>query len=144
SLVALPVAVIGGGALGLGACGSTSPSTTAMDSGTPMALPGQPPPRPAAPMTGFSTERNFAMREVFLGDADRSYKSDSSAWQSFGFNIDGKITTKDSTDVCTAGGSATSPVHQNPPNGIDNAFGMRIVPLLRLAAQNGLSRDLSD
>jgi hypothetical protein len=102
----------------------------------------QPPPRPNAPATTSTTEHNFAMKEVFLGDTDTMFTKASTAWQSFGFNIDGKVTTKDSTDVCTStsGGSA----HANPPNGLDNAFGAHVLPFLALAAPMGLSRQLSD
>ncbi len=114
-------------------CGTTS---SGADSGANV---GQPPPVPTGTLTQPSTNiETFAIQTLFLGEADRATPTvvSSSAWKSYGYNLDGKVTTKDSTDVCTlaAGASKTNQVDGN--NGIDNAFGSVILPILQSAISN--------
>jgi hypothetical protein len=72
------------------------------------------------------------MQTLLLGEYDRTTKAPSAtAWKSYGYNLDGKVTTKDSTDVCTAA-VKTNQIDGN--NGIDNAFGSVILPIIQTAA----------
>jgi hypothetical protein len=83
------------------------------------------------------------MREVFLGDTDTTFTVRPNAWQSYGFNIDGKVTTPMSTDVCMSPGGSMA--HDNPPNGVDNAFGKKVVPFFSVIGMGTpVSRLLSD
>ncbi len=88
-----------------------------------------PPPPPADATTTATTPMNFAIRKLYLGDHDFSGKSDPNAWESFGYNIDGKITTAASKNVCTlhaGGGSLGTSVQVDGYAGIDNSFGYSI------------------
>ncbi len=101
-------------------------------SSTPTSVAGQPPGKPSGPVTTSTTAETFAIQTLLLGEYDRTTKVPSSAaWKSYGYNLDGKITTKDSTDVCTAA-VKTNQVDGN--NGIDNAFGSVILPIIQTAA----------
>ena len=101
-------------------------------SGGPTAPPGQPPTKPSGPTTTGTATETFAIQTLLLGEADRVTKTPSTtAWKSYGYNLDGKTTTKDSTDVCTAA-VKTNQIDGN--NGIDNAFGSVILPIIQTAA----------
>ena len=99
----------------------------------PQGLPPSPPTTGTVPPSGDT--KTFALNALFLGEADRSGGAPSqSAWKSYGYNLDGKVTAKDSTDVCTlaAGAPKTNQVDGN--NGIDNSFGSVILPIIQSAA----------
>jgi len=53
-----------------------------------------------------------------------------SGWRSIGFDRDGLCTTKDSTDVCMRAAGAPATAQDDGDNGIDNAWGHTITPLL--------------
>lgn len=65
----------------------------------------------------------FAVRELFFGEGN------SGEWKKFGFNIDGKVSTGNSNDVCkpNAGGS-TQTAYPDGDEGIDNSFGKNLLP----------------
>ena len=52
---------------------------------------------------------NLAVHEVFLGDTDRNGTASQNAWQQYGMNLDGKVTTLSSTDVCMLAAGAPQP-----------------------------------
>jgi hypothetical protein len=88
-----------------------------------------PPKPPSGPATTSTTAQNFAIHELFLGDTDFNGTADMMAWQNFGYNIDGKITTAASTNVCTlnsGGGSFGMAAQDDGNGGIDNSFGNNI------------------
>jgi len=106
--------------------------TYAACSGGTTSVAGQPPGKPSGPVTTSKTTETFALQTLLLGEYDRTTKAPSTtAWKSYGYNLDGKITTKDSTDVCTAA-VKTNQIDGN--NGIDNAFGSVILPIIQTAA----------
>ena len=72
---------------------------------------------------------NFAFRQYYLGDTDRTGVSSSMAWQEFGANIDGKVTTTLSTDVCTLAAGASKQTQVDGLGGIDNSWGENILPI---------------
>ena len=72
---------------------------------------------------------NFAFRQYYLGDTDRTGVSSSTAWQEFGANIDGKVTTASSTDVCTLSAGASKQTQDDGLGGIDNSWGENLMPL---------------
>ncbi len=110
-------------ALGQGCSSSSSGGTTA-NTGT------VPPPAPSGPMTTSTTAENFALHQIFLGDTDRNQVPGPNAWKNFGYNLDGKITTASSTDVCTLAQGAAKSAQADGTNGIDNSFGENILPIL--------------
>jgi len=80
-----------------------------------------------------------AFRRLFLGDTDRNGAKSASAWKEFGFDIDGKVSTEASTDLCKprAGGNKSS-VYPDGNNGIDNSFGKNLLPIF-----TGIAADFS-
>ena len=93
-------------------------------------LPACPPDKPA----------EFAVDQMFLGDVDfTGVPNPTNGWKNFGFNLDGRISTKASTDLCKprAGGSPAG-VFPDGNNGIDNSFGKNVLPILL-----GLASDVS-
>jgi len=99
----------------------------------------QPPDRPDGASPGDGDGTAMAVSELFLGDTDRNGSPNPSAWKTYGFDLDGTISTKDSTNLCkpNAGGSPSS-VYPDGENGIDNAFGKLLLPII-----TGLAQDAS-
>jgi hypothetical protein len=94
-----------------------------------------PPPQPAgAAATPSMTPENLAVHTLFLGDSDRMGVQSDSAWKAYGYNIDGKITTAQSTDVCTLAAGADKSAQIDGNGGIDNSFGENILPIVLTAA----------
>jgi hypothetical protein len=112
------------------ACTSASPDTGPLPPivlAHPPADPGGPPPDP----TSASDVSVFAIRTLYLGDTDPATGVTSAyAWKELGFDIDGKATTKLSTDVCQLAAGASNLSQQDGQGGIDNSFGFNILPLL--------------
>lgn len=111
---------LGASALGLGlvACGSSD--TTETPGGDTSDV-GQPPARP----TGAPTDKvqYFAVDTISFGEDN--------AWKKIGYNLDKKVSTATSKDVCTKADRASDNVHLDGERGIDNAFGNIIVSVLR-------------
>jgi hypothetical protein len=133
-LVGLGTASLAAIAYGCGGSSSPAPSNAGSNA---------PPTRPNAPATTSTDEHNYAIHQLFLGDSDRQFATSTSAWKSFGFNIDGKVSTKDSTDVCTPIEGGGKDVHNNGNGGIDNSFGAKIVPIIQTFTHD-ISKTISD
>jgi hypothetical protein len=134
------------------ACSGKLAETTSGDGGAPDAKPppveagpppipvpvGTPGTPPAPPVSGPplppSTGRVFAFQRAYLGDTTRDGVASTNAWKKFGYNLDGKVTTKDSTDVCTLQLGASRTYQLDGDNGIDNGFGSSIVPMFQTFA----------
>lgn len=84
---------------------------------------GQPPARPEAEATTDTAARTFAVTSLKLGM--------NNDWKKLGYNIDGKVSTGGSTDVCAPAANSLSSPHQDGDNGIDNAFGALVLPSLQ-------------
>jgi hypothetical protein len=95
---------------------------------------GLPPSPPASPTPATSNVETFAIQKLLLGEADRTGAPSNTAWKSYGYNLDGVVTTKDSTDVCTLHTGAPKSNQADGNNGIDNAFGSVILPIIETAA----------
>ena len=96
---------------------------------------GGPPSVPDAAKTTSTSEHNFAIRNLYLGDqvpgTFATPPANMPAWANFGYNIDGLITTATSTDVCTLNSNSSGTATQTDgTNGIDNSFGENIIPLI--------------
>jgi hypothetical protein len=97
----------------------------------PDAGPGLTPPDATGPATTVTTPQNFAIHQLYLGDTDYGGMAggNKSAWKNMGYNIDGKITTASSTNVCKlpmGGGTLTVAAQTDGIGGIDNSFGENI------------------
>jgi hypothetical protein len=76
-------------------------------------------------------EAVFAVDHLFVGDTDTDFKQDPLAWKQFGLNLDGKVSTKDSADLCKPWeGASKTTVYPDGDNGIDNAFGKNVLPIM--------------
>ena len=130
-----------GAALALaGACGgSTTDVADGGDAGGPSDagkgdVVGQPPPPPSDGSVPPSSVTTFALHTLYLGESDRQNNPSTTAWKDFGVNIDGLVTTKNSTDVCMLAKGAPSANQVDGNNGIDNAWGAILLPILQTAA----------
>jgi hypothetical protein len=74
---------------------------------------------------------------MFFGDSDRSGGPNQDAWKKCGLNIDHAFTTESSTDSCTLVSGASCAVQLDGNNGIDNAFGANVAPMLQFFAPGG-------
>jgi hypothetical protein len=116
---------------------------TEMDAAEEAAPVGQLPQR-SGPETTSTQVMNFALNNLWLGDTtkDDTFTASESAWATFGYNIDGKVTTSISTDVCTLANGALSNVQIDGQLGADNSFGENLVGDLSLVF-SGLSKTLT-
>jgi hypothetical protein len=103
------------------ACGGQT--TTPSDAGPDVASDS---PADAPPLSGGET---FAVKRVYLGEADRSGVPAPAAWKNYGRDIDGLQTTSTSTDVCTLGPGAPKSVQTDGNAGIDNSWGASVLPI---------------
>jgi hypothetical protein len=73
----------------------------------------------------------LAIPKLYLGDTDRMGNPSSTAWKIYGYDLDGLISTKTSTDLCKpAAGAKPGAVYEDGDNGIDNSFGKIILPIV--------------
>lgn len=142
------VAGIAAIAFGIAGCGSSTDtegsdgagggsSSTGGDNESKVGLPPEPGPQKPGDGAGDTV---FAVSKLYLGDTNRDGSpNQANGWKQYGFNLDGKVSTKDSTDLCkpAAGGSPSS-VYPDGDNGIDNSFGKNILPIIL-----GLASDAS-
>jgi hypothetical protein len=114
-----------GGGSGSGGSGggndlcSTLPSTACLE-----------PPKAPTGGTATMSKHNYALHKLYMGDTDRMGVTNPDAWKSFGYDLDGKITTQASTDVCTLMAGASKSVQIDGNGGIDNSFGANIMPII--------------
>lgn len=111
-----------GGATGMAMTGCSSSDSNDADGGTGGSSQGQPPARPEAEATTDTASRTFAVSSLKLGSGTE--------WKKLGYNIDGKVSTGSSTDVCATAPNAITSPHQDGDNGIDNSFGQIVLPQL--------------
>jgi len=95
------------------------------DSGLP------PPPDSGTPTTNVYT---FALHTLYLGETPRGSTTPSNtAWENFGEDVDGLITTSSSTNVCTLAAGAPKQNQDDGTGGIDNAWSSILLPLIQSA-----------
>lgn len=93
---------------------------------------GAPPPAPTSNAAAAVGKRAYAIRTLYLGDADRQGRSGADAWKSYGFDIDGVATPSARQDagLCALASGAAQSTHDDGTCGIDNSFGENILPIL--------------
>ncbi len=102
---------------------SNPPAVPAGDAGVVPVDPGGPSPDGSGTVV-------FAISKLYFGDTDRNGAFDVDAWQGLGLDLDGKSTTKCSTDVCTLTRGASLQSQADGENGIDDSFGANILPII--------------
>jgi len=80
----------------------------------------------------------YAISKLYLGDTLPDGTPSATAWRDYGRDIDGQVSDASSVDHCELSPGATSSVKQDGTDGIDNAFGANIMPVIL-----GLSSDAS-
>src|SRR5262245_46802482 len=115
-------------ALSLAACGGAENEGKGGGAGGKADSVGLPPPPGPIGHPGDGSGVVLAISKLYLGDTDRQGKKSTSAWKGFGFNLDGKVSTAQSTDLCKprAGGKASTS-YPDGEHGIDNSFGKNIL-----------------
>lgn len=109
--------------LSVAACSSPPP----VDAGVP--------PRPAdAGGVPHGAVETYAIDSILLGDTDRAGALSNSAWRTYGYDLDGLVTTQDSTDVCTRPSGSPRSNQADGDGGIDNATGSIVLPVLETMA----------
>ena len=134
--------LVGLGLVTAGYLGVTACSSSSGTAGTTSSVGGAPK-KPTAPATTSTTQHTYAINALLLGDTDRTGNPSTTAWKKFGYNIDGKVSDKASTDVCKPASGASKDVQNDGENGIDNAFGSRIVPIIQTFSSK-ISTQLTD
>jgi hypothetical protein len=94
---------------------------------------GQPPPPPDGGTAPSTTVETFAVNKLLLGEASRAGAPSNTAWKDYGYNLDGLVTDKSSTNVCTLAAGAPKTNQVDGTNGIDNAWGAVMLPLIQSA-----------
>ena len=86
----------------------------------------------------------LAANDLFVGDTGFDGVKTPTAWKQFGFDIDGKVSTETSLDLCqpAAGGKKTS-VYPDGDLGIDNGFGKNVMVKILAALVPDLSATIT-
>lgn len=85
-----------------------------------------------------------AVRKVYLGDTDRAGAPSSTAWKTFGRNIDGLVSVGNApTTECKRVSGAGASTQNDGEGGIDNSWGSNIIPFFSAFAPNQ-SKSASD
>ncbi len=85
------------------------------------------PPDAGAPSSSSAAE-TFAIDALFFGEAPLySGAPSDSAWESFGYDLDGVLSDHDSNDVCTVGSNDRPSSELDGIEGIDNSFGHNVL-----------------
>lgn len=146
-LLAVPLAAVSVAICASVGCGGTDVAGTgggtSSSSSGPADMPiHPPPPNMSAPPPDGPSDTVFAVRKLYLGDTDRTGAPDKvNGWKHFGYDLDGKVSTATSTDLCKPRNNAPAKnVYPDGDHGIDNSFGKNILPIiLGLSATAGTS-----
>ncbi|MBL8609285.1 MAG: hypothetical protein JNL38_18290 [Myxococcales bacterium] len=104
-----------------------------------------PPEKPNAPATDSKDVRVFAVQNLLFGDTDRtSGAASGEAWKKYGYNLDGKLSTSKSTDICTPAEGGSKDAAVDGADGRDNSFGKNIVPIIQQLAGNDFGKSVND
>jgi hypothetical protein len=129
----------------LDAGGSDAPPALDAPEGTdaPVVPDAGPPTRrpPARPTADAPTGDPLVLvvEQLYLGDTLADGTADPGAWRTWGYDLDGRISDGTDPGLCMPReGASPASAHQDGDDGIDNAFGRSVLPILR-----GLASDYS-
>jgi len=81
--------------------------------------------------TGDGSGFTYAVSKLYLGDTNRDGSPSTTAWQSYGYDIDGQQTIDDFSNHCTPkAGANPAKVFPDGKDGIDNSFGRTILGII--------------
>lgn len=95
-----------------------------------------PPARPEGAGPGDGEQKLFGTSKIHIGTKTRSGEESNTAWADYGYDLDGMVTGNDFSDHCKPNGGTPESVFPDGSDGIDNAFGKVILPLIKTAAQS--------
>jgi len=122
-------------ALTAAACGDSGTDTTGSGGGSSSGGGLQPPKRPTDAVAGDGTGKLYGTTHLYIGTKTRSGELSADAWKDYGYDLDGQSTASDFKNHCKpAGGAAPNNVFPDGNNGIDNAFGKVLLPVIKTAA----------
>lgn len=99
----------------------------------------QPPDRPEA-NPGDGTGTVFGTSHIYIGTKTRAGAEANTAWEDFGYDLDGQVTSGTFTNHCKpAGGAAPNNTFPDGKEGRDNAFGKVLLPIIKTAASSQVS-----
>jgi len=88
-------------------------------------------------MTLPADSDSLALHVLRIGDTLPNGNPSATAWKQYGFNIDGKVSTGQSLDLCKpAAGANPNAVYPDGDNGIDNSFGKNTLPIMTSLASD--------
>jgi hypothetical protein len=107
------------------------PTAATAGAALPPVVLSHPPADPGGPSPASDDVAVFAIRHLWVGDLDPATgQLSAEAWITLGFDIDGKVTSKCSTDVCQLAPGASRTTQIDGQGGIDNSFGENIMPII--------------
>ncbi len=112
------------------ASGGTDGSAGSGSGGAPVAHAEPPEPGPDAAPDGTGATV-FAIQRFFFGGTDLDgTPNPTNGWKQYGYDIDGKVSTAESTDLCkTRNAAAPKNVYPDGIDGRDNSFGKNVLPI---------------
>jgi len=99
----------------------------------------QPKGRPSGAAKGdASGPKALAATKIYIGTTDRSGAASTTAWEQYGYDLDGQITSMDFSHHCKpSSGASPKDIFPDGKDGRDNAFGKKLLPLVLSAAGQG-------
>jgi hypothetical protein len=121
----------GGGGAGGHAATTSSSSSSGSTGGTGGHTEPPGPPATMTPPDGTGSV-TFAVSKLYLGDTNADGTPNAqNGWKNFGFDVDGKVSTATSSDLCKPlDNAATKNIYPDGNGGIDNSFGKNILPII--------------
>jgi hypothetical protein len=102
-----------------------------------------PPARPDGAPAGDGPGVLLGTSKIYIGTKTRAGADSNDAWKDFGYDLDGQVTGQDFSNHCTPAENAPPKnIFPDGNNGVDNAFGKVLLPLLKSAAGAAGSGDL--
>jgi hypothetical protein len=132
----------GTGGNGTGGGHTTTTSSSSGTGGGASGTHANPPPPPAMKAPDGTASTTFAVSQLYLGDTNPDGTPNmANGWKNYGYDLDGKISTATSTDLCKPrDNNAPKNVYPDGTNGIDNSFGKNILPIILGLASDASSK----
>lgn len=126
--------------MSMAACGDDTTSEGGGGSGGgPSGSGVTPPDRPTEAPVGDGSGKIFGTEKIYIGTKTRQGQESPDAWKEYGYDLDGQVTGQDFTQHCKPNGSAApNNVFPDGNDGIDNAFGRVLLPIIKTAAMTSV------
>lgn len=97
---------------------------------------GAQPPKPTSGAPAAEGDSvSMGISKLYIGTTTRAGADSSTAWEDYGYDLDGQVTTTDYSKHCKpAGGASPADTFKDGKEGRDNAFGKSLLPIIKSAA----------